>query len=430
MSQGLCPSCGAAVKLTAGQTDTKCHYCDSVVTLQQAEAQASEVKHSKFAGTLMIAETAQEGGSYAEAINYFNKVIEQEPSFADAWLNKGICLVRTSKIGDLKIPEAISSWKAAIKFAKNPEAMKKRVATEINNVVSDFYPVLEQHYLQFHNQDDSLQEHGSRFVLLESALSLALELSPSATIAINGTLLCDRFIASIRSTADSNAFDAVVSLSDKDWKGAAENAATAKSKRRVADNLAKSLEATKAKYERVRAEHDPEFAASLRVKERKRLLEVTSKDARPLEKPAMRHAIARIATGFTGVFLILLVCATPNDSAKRSDVVLLIFVFLILFLGSVHQVVKNLRYEKLKNGRDTQWLETLPACFGTADLILASHPQDEERLLSLLEAGLKAEFPFVEIRCEIEKHLKARGSPAAHIRKQLERYDSFTQTMT
>src|SRR5436190_7463247 len=133
MNQGLCTSCGAAVNLAAGQDEINCTYCGTVVKRPEAEAQFAEVKNSKFGGTLLIAETAQEGGSYTEAISYYNKLIEQEPTFADAWLNKGICMVRTSKIGDLKIGEAIGSWKAAIKFAKNPDAMKKRVATEINN---------------------------------------------------------------------------------------------------------------------------------------------------------------------------------------------------------------------------------------------------------------------------------------------------------
>jgi hypothetical protein len=262
MSQGLCPSCGAAVKLTAGQTDTKCTYCDSVVTLQQAEAQASELKNSKFAGTLMIAETAQEGGSYAEAITYFNKIIEQEPSCADAWLNKGICMVRTSKIGDLKIPEAISSWKAAIKCAKNPEAMKKRVAKEINNAVADFYPVLEQHYLEFRNVGKSMQEHGDRFLLLESALSFALELSPSLTIAKNGISLCDRFEASASQSGDE--------LADRFLKGfkSTFNVVTAflpsgPLKAKLANDskgLEGALKLTRRKYEEVVARFDPECA--------------------------------------------------------------------------------------------------------------------------------------------------------------------------
>ena len=266
MSQGLCPSCGAAVNLTAGITETKCQYCDTVVTLQQAEAQFNEVKNSKIGGTLLIAETAQEGGSYSEAHNYFNKVIEQEPGFADAWLNKGICTVRMSKIGDLKIPEAISSWKAAIKFAKNPVAMKKRVATEINNVVTDFYPVLERHYLEFHSLDDSLSEHGSRFMLLESALSLAMELNPTAIICQNGISLCDKFVASIKTAAGTDASAAVAQLFQKDWKGALASAGTAGSKGKVASDLEKTLQETKSKYENMLAKVDPEFARQIIVR--------------------------------------------------------------------------------------------------------------------------------------------------------------------
>ena len=250
-SQGLCPSCGAAVNLTAEKPETKCQYCETVVTLQQAEAQFNEVKNSKFGGTLLIAETAQEGGSYEEALNYYNKVIEQEPTFADAWLNKGICTVRTSKIGDLKIPEAISSWKAAIKFAKNPDAMKKRVALEINNAVKSFYPVLEQHYLKFHSLDDSLSEHGSRFLLLESAQSWAMELNPNETIAKNGIYLCDRFVGSITEASSSDANDATAQLFQKDWKGALASAASAVAKEGVASELATTLRKIKQKYKQV-----------------------------------------------------------------------------------------------------------------------------------------------------------------------------------
>jgi tetratricopeptide (TPR) repeat protein len=187
------------VNLTAGQDEINCTYCGTLVKRPEAEAQFAEIKNSKFGGTLLIAETAQEGGSYTEALNYYNKVIEQQPDFADAWLNKGICMVRTSKIGDLKIPEAISSWKAAIKFAKHPDAMKKRVALEINNVVSDFYPILEEHYRKFSEVDDSYEEHVRRFNLLDSALALALEFNPeSKAVANSGIALCDRFLESVK----------------------------------------------------------------------------------------------------------------------------------------------------------------------------------------------------------------------------------------
>ena len=387
MSQGLCPSCGAAVKLTAGQTDTKCHYCDSVVTLQQAEAEFSEVKQSKFAGALMIAETALEGGSYEEAINYFNKVIEQEPSFADAWLNKGICMVRTSKIGDIKIPEAISSWKAAIKFARNPDAMKKRVGLQINNVVADFYPILEKHFLKFSNTDGSMQEHYERFLLLESALSLALELNPATTIAKSGVFLCDQFVASIQKSFD------------KIEGGIAEKL------RGIADDLASELGATKAKYERVLADHDPALAAGFKAKQRKLRLKAALKAAAPREKTAEGCGCFSIAIWGSIAGLGSMMVGLEEKSPSW------VFFALLCFIPAIVAYVKK---EARQNGRDTNWMKALPTCFGTADLVLAGHPDDEDRFFALLKDALRAGFSLAEIRSEIEKHLEGRGCPAVN----------------
>ena len=249
MSQGLCTSCGASVNLAAAKDEINCTYCGKLVKRQEAEAQFVEIKNSKFGGALLIAETAQEGGSYTEALNYYNKVIEQQPDFADAWLNKGTCMVRTSKIGDLKIPEAISSWKAAIKFAKNPEAMKKRVALEINNAVTGFYPILERHYLEFRSLDHSLSEHGSRFLLLASALTWAMELDPNNVIANTGTSLCNRFIASVTAAENDSSFGKQLS---SDWKQA-----------RL------SAEDAKKKYEQMLAKADPEFAKQIIARDKR-----------------------------------------------------------------------------------------------------------------------------------------------------------------
>jgi hypothetical protein len=254
MSQGLCTSCGAAVNLAAGQDEINCTYCGTLVKRPEAEAQFNEVKNSKFGGTLLIAETAQEGGSYEEALNYYNKVIEQEPTFADGWLNKGICMVRSSKIGDLKIPEATSSWKAAIKFAKNPGAMKKRVAKEIERTVGDFYAVLESHYKQFSTLDNSYPEHVSRFLKLENGLALALELDPSnPDICTTGINLCEAVLSAARQSGTDNA---AAALLNKDWKGAVTSFAGGYS---AAAAIQKPVEALKYKYQKALSQIDPNF---------------------------------------------------------------------------------------------------------------------------------------------------------------------------
>ena len=155
MSQGLCPSCGAAVNLTAGQTETKCQYCENIVLPQQAEAQFtlfSEIKKNKFGGVLILAEMAQEVGKHSTALKYYNKIVEQQIDFSEVWLNRGICLVcaldtdwLNSEDADAPIirkvnsswAEAISSWKAAVKFAKDPGAMGKRLTLTINSVLTE-----------------------------------------------------------------------------------------------------------------------------------------------------------------------------------------------------------------------------------------------------------------------------------------------------
>jgi len=153
MSQGLCPSCGAAVNLTAGKTETKCQYCETVVTLQQAEAQLSEVKNSKFGGTLLLAELARKSGKYAEALRHYNKLIAADEKNAEGWLGHAFCTLRTywcptqgSGFGaddaeaaarDSDMAAFLIPCQTAINCAKNPGAMKKRLAKEIALFLAD-----------------------------------------------------------------------------------------------------------------------------------------------------------------------------------------------------------------------------------------------------------------------------------------------------
>ncbi len=157
MSQGLCTSCGAIVNLAAGQEEISCAYCGTLVKRPEAEAQFaqfSEIKKNKFGGALLLAEIANEAGDDQKALKYYNKVVEQQMDFSEAWLNRGICLVRalyaewmnaedveklTVKKLNKSWAEAISSWKAAVRFAKDPAAMGKRLALEINNELTKVF---------------------------------------------------------------------------------------------------------------------------------------------------------------------------------------------------------------------------------------------------------------------------------------------------
>ncbi len=196
MSNGLCPSCGATINIPEGANEVQCEYCKTLVKEEEATREFKEISKAPYGSLLLIADTALEAGNFSEAYTYYNKVIEISPTFADAWLKKGIAMVRMSTIGNLKISEALGSWKAAMKWAKKPETMRKRVALEINSTVTDFYPVLENHFLKFRTADDALSEHLSRFIILESTMDYAIQLDKNPKIIRNAIDLCDKVLAS------------------------------------------------------------------------------------------------------------------------------------------------------------------------------------------------------------------------------------------
>jgi hypothetical protein len=73
--------------------------------------------------------------------------------------------------------------------------MGKRVAKEINTVVNGFYPTIENHYIEFHDLDNSYQELVSRFATLESAQDYATQLdSTNISFYETGYNLCKRVI--------------------------------------------------------------------------------------------------------------------------------------------------------------------------------------------------------------------------------------------
>lgn len=143
MSNGLCPSCGATINIPEGVNEVQCEYCKTLVKNEEATHEFEEFKKSPQGGLIMLADTAQKVGKFDEAINYYNRVIEMFPTFADVWLSKGVCLIEiprnTKLIAQLMLEtseenqhikrqlEAIECWNNALKYAKNAEAMKKRI---------------------------------------------------------------------------------------------------------------------------------------------------------------------------------------------------------------------------------------------------------------------------------------------------------------
>jgi tetratricopeptide (TPR) repeat protein len=187
-----CTSCGATQELAANH---QCGYCGSAIEQEKAQENYKASTTGEVGNLMMMAETAVDATNWEEALRYYNKSLEKDITNSDAWLGKGIAMVYTSKIGDIKTKEAIAYWKNAIKHAENTDAMGKRVAKEINTVVNAFYPAIENHYIEFSELDNSYQELVSRFATLESAQDYATQLeSENISYHETGFALCKRVI--------------------------------------------------------------------------------------------------------------------------------------------------------------------------------------------------------------------------------------------
>ena len=194
-----CTSCGAAQELAP---NNQCSFCGSTVETEKAQENYKSSTSGEIGNLMMMADTAIEATNWGEALSFYNQALTKDVTNSDAWLGKGIAIVYTSKIGDIKTTEAIAYWKNAIKHALNSEAMGKRVAKEINTVVNSFYPTMENHFKQFHNLDNSYQELVSRFVILENAQDYATQLdSEKINYYETGFNLCKRVIELPRSYA-------------------------------------------------------------------------------------------------------------------------------------------------------------------------------------------------------------------------------------
>lgn len=184
-----CTSCGAIQELAVNQ---QCGYCCSAIEQEKAQESYKTATTGEIGNLMMMAETAIDATNWEEALQFYNQVLTKEITNSDAWLGKGIAIVYTSKIGDIKTTEAIAYWKNALKHAENAEAMGKRVAKEINVVVSSFFKTIQNHFLQFKDLEDSYLDLFSKFLLLENAIDYSNKIDTSNLLCVeNGYNLCE-----------------------------------------------------------------------------------------------------------------------------------------------------------------------------------------------------------------------------------------------
>ena len=194
MEQVKCKSCGASQEI---DKDQDCGYCGTLMIFKESQEFYDEVTSGEFGNFLIMADTALEAEDYTEAINYYNKILEKDIKYADAWLGKANGMIYTSKIGDIRIKEALTYWKNSVKYSQNKDSMRLRVGTEINRVTNLFFPNILNHYIEFSGTNNAYGELAERFISLESGIRYACEMCPeNVEFFRTGKALCELVISS------------------------------------------------------------------------------------------------------------------------------------------------------------------------------------------------------------------------------------------
>jgi hypothetical protein len=122
-------------------------YCGSVIEL--SESRKSSVP--TIDNYLGLARTAALAGNNAEAEQYFNRVLEIDPTVSDAWIGKGKAAAWQSTLANIRLTEMTVAFGHAIANAAPEErrAVVDNCIDQANTVVTALYSIMRKHLLEF-----------------------------------------------------------------------------------------------------------------------------------------------------------------------------------------------------------------------------------------------------------------------------------------
>lgn len=128
-----------------------------------------------------MARTAMIGGNQQEALSYYNRVLEIDPSLSEAWIGKGKAAGWQSTLANFRLNETVIAFNHAI--ATTPEELKATVLAEIvdeaNKIVVALYSIARGHLVEYASLDDTWPTYLSQVAQLIDTLDEIRKWSPT-----------------------------------------------------------------------------------------------------------------------------------------------------------------------------------------------------------------------------------------------------------
>lgn len=133
------------------------------------------------ANLLGMARTAEIGGNQQEALGYYNRVLEIDPTISDAWLGKGKAAGWQSTMANFRLNEALIAFNHAI--ANAPEgtsaARQVEVIDEVNKIVVALYNLSRGHLDEYASLDSIWPAYLTQVSQMLEALEAARQWDPT-----------------------------------------------------------------------------------------------------------------------------------------------------------------------------------------------------------------------------------------------------------
>lgn len=114
-----------------------------------------EQGQSNIPNLLGMARTAVEAGNDEEAVAYFNRVLEADPTVSEAWFGKGLAVARMSSLNNIRLRETAVAFGHAI--GSTPDAEKSAIvaqaADELARLGRSIFANAQVHWQQFRSVD-------------------------------------------------------------------------------------------------------------------------------------------------------------------------------------------------------------------------------------------------------------------------------------
>ena len=168
-----CPTCKKDIQVPDDTEMASCMYCGQSIFVKDAILITVGPSITNLLG---LARTADVAGNTAEAMTYYNRVLELDPTISEAWIGKGKSAGWQSSIANMRFGEVMTSFSHAIGTAPD-DATKSEIISScvdaINELVVSLYEMAREHMLEYvalpNTWDEYLDQVAQMLTTLETA---------------------------------------------------------------------------------------------------------------------------------------------------------------------------------------------------------------------------------------------------------------------